>query len=72
MPEANAQPNDPSEELKMDKDLGLFEMINAGDFATVSANPGAAQSDAAASNAGQQFDFNAANHENNMKQNVEG
>lgn len=23
------------EELKMDKDLGLFEMINAGDFATV-------------------------------------
>jgi|Transcript_28307 uncharacterized protein with von Willebrand factor type A (vWA) domain len=33
---------DPSEELKMDKDLGLFEMINAGDFSTVSANPGAA------------------------------
>jgi len=31
-----------SEELKMDKDLGLFEMINAGDFATVSNNPGAA------------------------------
>ena len=27
----------------MDKDLGLFEMINAGDFSTVSAaNPGAA------------------------------
>ena len=24
-----------NEELKMDKDLGLFEMINAGDFATV-------------------------------------
>ena len=33
---------DPTEELKMDKDLGLFEMINAGDFSTVSANPGAA------------------------------
>ena len=33
---------DPSEELKMDKDLGLFEMINAGDFSTVTANPGAA------------------------------
>lgn len=29
--------NDPAEELKMDKDLGLFEMINAGDFATVTA-----------------------------------
>ena len=28
---------DPREELKMDKDLGLFEMINAGDFATVTA-----------------------------------
>lgn len=27
---------DPTEELKMDKDLGLFEMINQGDFATVS------------------------------------
>lgn len=28
------QPADaaPEEELKMDKDLGLFEMINAGDF----------------------------------------
>lgn len=24
------------EELKMDKDLGLFEMINAGDFQTMS------------------------------------
>jgi len=31
-----------AEELNMDKDLGLFEMINAGDFATVSNNPGAA------------------------------
>lgn len=29
--------NDPAEELKMDKDLGLFEMINAGEFATVTA-----------------------------------
>ena len=29
----------------MDKDLGLFEMINAGDFSTVSAaNPGGAAS----------------------------
>ncbi len=26
----------------MDKDLGLFEMINAGDFSTVSGNPAAA------------------------------
>lgn len=41
----------------MDKDLGLFEMINAGDFATVSANPAAA-SDANQNN-GQTFDFNA-------------
>jgi hypothetical protein len=32
---------DPNEELKMDKDLGLFEMINAGEFSTVS-NAGAA------------------------------
>ena len=29
------------EELKMDKDLGLFEMINAGDFATVTNYPAA-------------------------------
>ena len=44
----------------MDKDLGLFEMINAGDFSTVSANPGAAaaeQPGAAAS--GGNFDFDA-------------
>lgn len=44
----------------MDKDLGLFEMINAGDFSTVSANPGAAaaseQPGAAASGG---FDFDA-------------
>lgn len=47
---------DPSEELKMDKDLGLFEMINAGDFSTVSANPGAAA--AANSAAGQNGEKN--------------
>ena len=29
------QQDAPGEELKMDKDLGLFEMINAGDFSTV-------------------------------------
>ena len=29
------QEEEKHEELKMDKDLGLFEMINAGDFATV-------------------------------------
>ncbi len=46
----------------MDKDLGLFEMINAGDFATVSANPGAA---ASGQNNGQTFDFNAAQNANN-------
>ena len=40
---ATAQAADPEEELKMDKDLGLFEMINAGDFSTVSGNPAAAQ-----------------------------
>lgn len=34
-PAADAMVNDPAEEIKMDKDLGLFEMINAGDFATV-------------------------------------
>ena len=45
----------PNEELKMDKDLGLFEMINAGDFSTVSANPGAA----AAATANPSFDFDA-------------
>lgn len=28
----NAAPVEANEELKMDKDLGLFEMINAGDF----------------------------------------
>lgn len=38
---APATEQNPNEELKMDKDLGLFEMINAGDFSTVSANPGA-------------------------------
>lgn len=39
---AQPETSAPEEELKMDKDLGLFEMINAGDFSTVSANPGAA------------------------------
>ena len=45
----------------MDKDLGLFEMINAGDFSTVSANPGgaaAAEQPGAAANGGN-FDFDA-------------
>lgn len=32
----------PEEELKMDKDLGLFEMINAGDFSTVTNQEAAA------------------------------
>ena len=31
-----ASDSNPNEELKMDKDLGLFEMISAGDFSTVS------------------------------------
>lgn len=34
-PAADAVVMNPAEEIKMDKDLGLFEMINAGDFATV-------------------------------------
>ena len=34
----------------MDKDLGLFEMINAGDFATVSSNPAAGHRVSAVSN----------------------
>jgi hypothetical protein len=34
--------SDPNEELKMDRDLGLFEMINAGDFSTVTAGAAAA------------------------------
>ena len=42
-------PNDPSEELRMDKDLGLFEFISKGDFSTV--NGGNAQLAAAASSA---------------------
>ena len=54
VPEEQSNPN---EELKMDKDLGLFEMINAGDFSTVSANPGAAA--AAEQPAGGNFDFDA-------------
>ena len=37
-----AEAVDAADELVMDKDLGLFEMINAGDFATVSNNPVAA------------------------------
>ena len=40
--------SDPNEELKMDKDLGLFEMINQGDFATVSGDPSAAEGRSAA------------------------
>lgn len=34
-PASNDVEEEKQEELKMDKDLGLFEMINAGDFATV-------------------------------------
>ena len=34
VPSSSAE-EEKGEELKMDKDLGLFEMINAGDFATV-------------------------------------
>lgn len=54
---------DPNEELKMDKDLGLFEMINAGDFSTVSANPGAAATASAAgqNNESNTFNFDAYN-----------
>lgn len=33
--EAAQTQSDPNEELKMDKDLGLFEMISASDFSTV-------------------------------------
>ena len=45
----------------MDKDLGLFEMINAGDFQTMSGNPGAAQANAQPANEGNKntFDFDA-------------
>ena len=39
---AAASDSNPNEELKMDKDLGLFEMISAGDFSTVSGQPAAA------------------------------
>jgi len=34
----------------MDKDLGLFEMINASDFATVSSNPATSYQVATATN----------------------
>jgi len=39
---SQAPPIAPEEELKMDKDLGLFEMINAGDFSTVTNQEAAA------------------------------
>jgi len=44
----------------MDRDLGLFELINQGDFATVSNNEQAAASMAsgAAANAGDKRSFN--------------
>ena len=42
----------PEEELKMDKDLDLFEMINKGDFSTVGGSKGAA-----AENKKNDFDF---------------
>ena len=62
---ASAAVNDPSEELKMDKNLGLFEMINAGDFSTVGGaaaqNEGAAAS-SGASNGAATFDFDAYNN----------
>lgn len=60
------QANDPSEELKMDKNLGLFEMINAGDFATVSANPEPASNNAAGQNDAQSFNFDAYNGNQNQ------
>ena len=50
--------NNPAEEIKMDKDLGVFEMSNAGDFATGSGNPDAAASGDAQKNT---FDFDAYN-----------
>ena len=46
----------------MDKDLGLFEMINAGDFATVSNNPSAAQGAASGANT---FNFDEYNQNAN-------
>jgi len=51
--------SDPSEELKMDKDLGLFEMINASDFSTLSGAPNAAAGAAAINN--NQFNFDGYN-----------
>lgn len=50
--------SDPNEELKMDKDLGLFEMINAGDFATVTNNSAAAASVQAVTGGAQADTFN--------------
>lgn len=58
--QASAVSSDPNEELKMDKDLGLFEMINAGDFATVTNQSAAAASTGAAAQ-GETFNFSEAN-----------
>lgn len=63
-PAAGSEVNDPSEEIKMDKDLGLFEMINAGDFATVQGSGDVVPAGESNSN-GQKntFDFGAYNNE---------
>jgi hypothetical protein len=50
----------------MDKNLGLFEMINVGDFATVSANPEPASNGAAGQNDAQSFNFDAYNGNQNQ------
>ena len=50
---AQPEANNPDEELKMDKDLGLFEMINAGDFSTVGGAAAAQDSSAAAGSGAQ-------------------
>lgn len=49
----------PEEELKMDKDLDLFEMINKGDFSTVGGQKGAPSNGTANINqaAGSKNDF---------------
>lgn len=59
--QASAVASDPNEELKMDKDLGLFEMINAGEFATVTNQSAAAASNGAAAAQGETFNFSEAN-----------
>jgi len=75
--------SDPADELKMDKDLGLFEFIQKGDFSTVAGGSAAAAASAsaaaAASNPGAKaqqstFDFDnfdASNQEPSKGQNAQ-